>query len=76
MIDEREKIYVPLSERTLRKLDQVVIHTGFEEDRVINMMLDNWLACIRQFENDNFPGALPPVADVLACARDGEPAGL
>jgi hypothetical protein len=82
-------IYVPLSERTLRKLDQLerwfaVSGEGYSEDRIIALALDNMLACIRQGENDNepdindeLPGALPPVAGVpTQCAREGEPAGL
>jgi hypothetical protein len=65
-------IYVPLSERTLRKLDQLerwfaASGEGYSEDRIIGMALDNMLACIRQGENDNFPdtdfsAALPPDA--------------
>jgi hypothetical protein len=81
-------IYVPLSERTLRKLDQLerwfaASGEGYSEDRIIGMALDNMLACIRQGENDNDPefsfpeAALPPEARSLSsCNGDGEPAGL
>jgi hypothetical protein len=79
-------IYVPLSERTLRKLDQLerwfaASGEGYSEDRIIGMALDNMLACIRQGENDNdpefnFPATLPPVALSTEDAGMGEPAGL
>jgi hypothetical protein len=79
-------IYIPLSDRTLRKLDQLerwfaASGEGYDEDRIIGMALDNMLACIRQGENDNdpdfTPAALPPEAALSLSSRgDGEPAGL
>jgi hypothetical protein len=80
-------IYIPLSDRTLRKLDQLerwfaVSGEGYSEDRIIGMALDNMLACIRQGENDNDPdnfpaAALPPEAlSLSSCSSEGEPAGL
>ena len=70
-------IYVPVSERTLRKLDQLVMTLatageGYTEDRIIGMGLDNLLASMRQFDNENFPGAaLPPEARPSLNARRG-----
>lgn len=69
-----DETYVPLSQRTLRKLDQLVLQTGFSEDRIVGMALDNFLACLRQYENDNAP-PLPPGAlssDSAGC--EGRPA--
>jgi hypothetical protein len=56
-------IYVPLSERTLRKLDQLeqimaAAGDGYTEDRIVSMGLDNLLASLREFDNDN--SAPPP----------------
>lgn len=74
-----EGIYVPMSDRTLRKLDQLVSITGLSEEALLSMALTNLLACVRQAENDNtddifeLPAvALPPEAlssDALAGSR-------
>jgi hypothetical protein len=73
-------IYIPVSDRTLRKLDQLVSifatsGEGYSEDRILGMCLDNLLASMRQFENDNFPA--PPPTDAYPSghtAADGRPA--
>jgi hypothetical protein len=77
-----DEVYVPLSERTLRKLDQLVLifetaGEGYSEDRIIRMGLDNLLACMRQadvFANENFPGVF---SDMTTRTTQGEmgPAG-
>jgi hypothetical protein len=76
MIDDREQVYIPLSDATLQKLDEMVELTGLTEDELVSMLLYKFKRELGRFNNDNFPGALPPVADVLHCAREGEPAGL
>lgn len=48
-------IYVPMSERSLRDLDQLVSITELPEERIIEMAFTNLLACLRQYVNDNFP---------------------
>lgn len=64
-------IYIPVSDRTLRKLDKLVLifataGEGYSEDRILSMGLDNLLACMREgdgYANENFPSdALPPEA--------------
>jgi hypothetical protein len=77
-------IYVPLSERTLRKLDQLerwfaASGEGYSEDRIIGMALDNMLACIRQGENDNepefdFPETTPSVSQPSSSGTEGRSA--
>jgi hypothetical protein len=72
-------IYVPLSERTLRKLDQLerwfaASGEGYSEDRIIGMALDNMLACIRQGENDNFPETTPSVSQPSSSGMEGRSA--
>ena len=70
-------IYVPLSDDTLRKLDELVSLTGLTEDQLVSMLLYKFLREIRTYENDNFPEALPPEAGLsLSSLGDGEPAGL
>jgi hypothetical protein len=80
-------IYIPLSDRTLRKLDQLerwfaASGEGYSEDRIIGLALANMLACIRQGENDNepditdFPAGVSSVSLPDAEAGMGEPAGL
>ena len=44
---------VPMSDRTLRKLDRLVSMTGLSEEAILSMALTNLLACVRQAENDN-----------------------
>jgi hypothetical protein len=71
-------IYVPLSDDTLRKLDELVSLTGLTEDGLVGMLLYKFLRELRTYENDNFPAAaLPPEAlSLSSCGGDGEPAGL
>jgi hypothetical protein len=71
-------IYVPLSDETLQKLDELVSLTGLTEDGLIGMLLYKFLRELRTYENDNFPeAALPPeAARSLSSIGDGEPAGL
>jgi hypothetical protein len=70
-------IYVPLSDETLQKLDELVSLTGLTEDGLIGMLLYKFLRELRTYENDNFPATLPPEAlSLSSCGGDGEPAGL
>jgi hypothetical protein len=71
-------IYVPLSDDTLRKLDELVCLTGLTEDALVGMLLYKFLRELRTYENDNFPdAALPPEALSLSSrVAEGEPAGL
>jgi hypothetical protein len=48
-------IYVPLSDETLKKLDELVSLTGLTEDELVGMLLYKFLRELRQYENDNFP---------------------
>lgn len=67
-------IYVPMSERALRDLDQLVSITGIDEDRIIDMALTNLLACLRQYENDNFPETTPSVSQPSISGMEGRSA--
>jgi hypothetical protein len=73
-----QEIYVPMSRRAERALEQLVSLTELPEERIIEMAFTNLLACLRQYENDNFPdAALPPEAlSLSSCSGEGEPAGL
>ena len=71
-------IYVPLSDDTLRKLDELVSLTGLTEDGLIGMLLYKFLRELRQYENDNFPvdpAMLPPVALSRGDGQASEPLG-
>jgi hypothetical protein len=54
-------IYIPVSDGTLRKLDQLVLRTGYDEDTIISAALEIMLRKARQYENDNYPA--PPPTD-------------
>jgi hypothetical protein len=55
-------IYVPLSDETLQKLDELVSLTGLTEDGLIGMLLYKFLRELRTYENDNFPETSPSVS--------------
>jgi hypothetical protein len=83
MVPMGSEIYVPLSDETLQKLDELVSLTGLTEDGLIGMLLYKFLRELRTYENDNFPdtehrdAALPPEALSLSSrVAEGEPAGL
>jgi hypothetical protein len=75
-IYERDAVYVPLSDETLQKLDELVSLTGLTEDGLVGMLLYKFLRELRTYENDNFPATLPPVALSTEDAGTGAPAGL
>jgi hypothetical protein len=77
MVPMGSEIYVPLSDETLQKLDELVSLTGLTEDGLIGMLLYKFLRELRTYENDNFPaGVFPSVSLPDAEAGIGEPAGL
>jgi hypothetical protein len=71
----QREIYVPLSDETLQKLDELVCLTGLTEDQLVSMLLYKFLREIRTYENDNFPEATPSVSQPSYSGM-GEPAGL
>jgi hypothetical protein len=82
-IDEREQVYIPLSDETLRKLDEMVELTGLTEDELVSMLLYKFKRELNRYDNENFPDdtfpeAFPPVASVpTQCAPEpaSEPLG-
>jgi hypothetical protein len=75
-IYERDEVYVPLSDETLQKLDELVSLTGLTEDGLVGMLLYKFLRELRTYENDNFPAGVSSVSLPDAEAGMSEPAGL